>query len=323
MQTDLLVAQAGTQSVFQTAVTPTVKLMQMKSLEIEAAADVQVPKTILSNLGPGDTPVTLGADAKFRFEQYALYEDINYWLENIYGTATPSGAGPYTRDSTSPLTTAPTNRILTLLKGGAGSNQAVRLTGGLLNELTIKGGARQFVMVSGSGVGKVADINTLASLSNRSVNHVLGRHAALYVDAAGGTIGTTAVTATNFEYEFKIKAPRTPLPYIGESTANDFSPEAYDYSLKLHLEWNATSAAYVTEYLSATTPHQRQIRIVHDDTANRQLRIDFAGANDGKVKFWASRNGRATLDATYVGVYNAALAAYNKIRTINSVSALP
>lgn len=324
MQNDLLQVQAFTESSWATAGTPTVKLMQVKQFKITGDSKVENPDTMLGQLGPGDQVVTLAHAGKFTFEQYGLYEDLCYWWENLFMQATPSGAGPYDRAYNAPLASAPTIRPYTLMHGASGASNAVRAVGSLVTDLEVKFSSRDYLMVSGSGVCKqVEQGQTLASLNSRAVNHILGRHLALYVDAIGGTVGSTAITLSAFEGSLKIKAPRSLLDYINSPTAGDYSWQKYSASLTLHVEWNATTSPWTSEILSTTTPHRRLIRIQGDDTANRQVRLDMAAASDGKIDFWKGKNGRCSVDVTYALFNDSTFGNYLKTSVKNGLSTLP
>lgn len=323
MLTDLMQVQIGTESTWGTPVTPTAKLARVRKKPdvIQANVAAEVAEDQMASLGPSGEAVLLAHSGAFALDQAGLYEDINYWLESIVGAVTPSGVGPYTRAGVAPLAAVPTSpKKYTVYHGDA--TEGLRLQGGIVNSLTIKGESKGRVETSVAGLGESVDAGTPAALSDRTVTPILGAHGAVYVDAWGATIGTTAIASSAYAFELAIGAPRELKTYLGSVIPTDWNENKLTGVLKLTLEWNATTSAYFTGILSTSAIWQRQVRLKFDNTANYQLQMDFAGTALEAPR-WASRNGVTTFDVTLTATYNSTLANWFKYQTKNQLSTLP
>lgn len=317
----LIQYQAGTESTFATGVTPTVKLMDVVSGSLDANVQTEVPKVQDGSYGPSDEGVLLFHEGGANLEQLATYEDVCYWLDNQLGQATPSGAGPYVRAYSMPAGTAITPRVLTLYKGASGSGNSARLTGGLIQSSTIAGQSDGYTKISGPWLGAaVQPGQTLQSLSNRTVNKIMRRHWALYVDAWGGTMGTTAITNAMFNFELQLLTPRMGLGY-GAVSAVEYSTDDYDAKLKLRVRFKANTSAWLTDIFSASGVFERQVRLVATDST-RICQLNFAGINEGASKLWESEKGVMTFEVAMMARYNSALGNSFTASVTNGVSAL-
>jgi len=323
MLQDLLQVQIGTESTWNTSVTPTAKLarVRMKPDIIQADVLAEVAEDQMASLTPSGEAVLLGHSGKAALDQAGLYEDVNYWLESICGAATPSGAGPYTRTGNAPTTAAPASPKKFTLFHGDGT-EGIKMTGSIVNSLVIKGESRARVETSVGLVGGTVLAGTPAALSDRSVNPILGAHGSVYVDTWGGTIGTTVLTGAAYAFELALGSPRALKTYLGSIVPTDWNENKLTGVLKLTLEWNATTSAYFTGILSTSAVWQRQIRLSFDNTANYNLRLDFAGTALEAPR-WSNRNGIVTFDVVLTATYNATLGNWFKYQTKNQLAALP
>lgn len=322
---DLLVIQAGTQTDFVTPQsTPTVKLMGVTDLTIPPGVTALLHHDRRGSLAPGH----LANLSEIRpdgisMEQLGLYEDICYALDNLMGQSTPSGTGPYTYDYAAPIGAVPTPRILTLLYGDATNCYA--LNGTLIKKMTISGENGQPMTCSFDIMGRDFGSDSLAALSDRSVNVAMGDHMAVYIDAWGGTIGSTLIAATAYSYELVIDSKRKGDIYLGNLAASSYheddGSEGWDGTLKLSLEFNAASKAQFDALISQSVLYQRQIRLQSTSGTN-QITFDFAGVSEQAPEFGSDRDGVLTFDIELRGMYNQTLGNWFKAQVVNSVSSL-
>lgn len=317
--------QAGKETTWGTAVTPTVKIMgaDVGSVKFSSKRESPVHKWINGSLGPGAVGTLNSVMGELSWSGTVLYEDIAYFLDGIFSEATPSGAGPYTRAYTGATTASTTPRIFTIVYGQG--SDTYKVAGCILNELTIKGTWNGPLTYDVSFIGQQQTAGTLAALSDRAVNVVMGNHVALSIDALGGTIGTTAVATTAFDFEWKINANRAAKGYFGSVLAQGWEGNTYESSLKLSMEMNATSRAYLATIFGATPAvYQRLVRISADDTANRRLRIDGGWHLSEDPELFDDRDGVLTADFNFEAIQdNGAFANWVSVSSINGVSALP
>lgn len=323
MLTDLLQLQWGTETTWGTPVAPTVRLhgVRMKPDIIKAAIEAEVMEEQISRLGPSAEADLLAHSGAAAWDNAGIYEDINYPLESMFGTATPSGAGPYVRAGTAPVAVgaSPTTpRKATLYHGDAVGG--LRLSGGLVTGLTFKAESKKRAEYAVSMIGEGVDAGTPATLSNRDINPILGAHGSIYVDAWDGTIGTTALPGAGYAVELALGSPRELKTYLGSVIPTDWNERKLTGVLKMTLEWNATTDDYFTGILSQSAIWNRQIRLSFTD-GTRIMQFNFAGvALEAPV--WNDRNGIVTFDVTLTAQYNAALSNWFTYSNTCGVAAL-
>ena len=238
---DLLQTQVGKQTVWATAVAATAKLMGIQDIKLNPNTRGKVYHDIRGSLAPGTIAALTEAMPDGKMSWLGLYDDMPYHLDALFGTATPSGSGPYTYTYAAPIATVPSPRIQTCIYGDA--TNCYRLTGMLPSKVVIKGSNGGPMMGSSDIFAQLFDAGSLAGLSDRAVTVAMGDHVAIYIDAWGGTIGTTAIAATAFTYEITIDTKRKPDQYLGSlspsSYHEDDGAKGWDAKLKLELEFNA------------------------------------------------------------------------------------
>lgn len=323
---DLLQVQVGKQANFTTPIAaPTSKLMGVTDLKIPPGVTALLHHDRRGSMAPG----YLANLSEIRpdgitMEQFGLYEDICYALDNLLGEATPSGVGPYTRNYGAPLGTTPMSRILTLVYGDATNCYA--LNGMLIKKVTIKGETGQPMRCSFDIMGRDFGADSLAALSDRTVNVAMGNHMAIYIDTWAGTIGTTQITSTAYAYELMIDSKRKGDIYLGNLSASSYheddGAEGWDGTLKLSLEFNATSKAQFDALISQSTLYQQQVRLASTNSANA-IRFDFAGFSEQAPDYGIDRDGVLTFDTMLRGLYNPTLGNWFAAQVVNNVSALP
>jgi hypothetical protein len=320
---DLLEVQVGTESNFGTAVTPTAKLMGIQNFALDPGIKSKVYHDRRGSLAPGYLEAIESIEPAAPLEMLVTYEDVCYLLDNLLGQATPSGAGPYTRNYAGPVGSVPSPRLLTWVYGD-GTN-CYKLTSGLLSKLTLKGETGAPMMATADLIGKDVTAGTKAALSDRSVAVAMGDHMALYIDAWGGTIGTTLLSAASWSYELTLDAKRKVDIYFGnlagQSYHEDDGANGWDVMLKLKLEFNAALKAQYDALISQAAVYQRQVRL-KSTSGTKVLQLDFAGTAEESPRFGDDRNGVLVFEVGLKGEYNAGLGNYFKAQSINSVSSL-
>lgn len=320
---DLLEFQVGTESTWGTGVTPTAKLMGVEDGTIDPGVTGEVFPDRRRSLGGGYLAALTSVMPNGKMDILGTYEDTPYYLDNLLGQATPSGSNPYTRAYSAPLGTAPSPRILTLVYGDA--TDCSQLAGALISKLVIKGENGGPMRMTADLIGKQESAGTLESLSDRTVNLVMGDHTALYVDTWGGTIGSTQISAAAFSYEITIDAKRAGQQFLGALTAGNWHEadggDGWDGELKLMLELNSASRSVLTALRSSSTLFQRQVRITNTSGTN-VVRFDFAGTSEKAPTLFTDRDGVVTFECTLKRTYNSGLANWFKAQVVNTVSSL-
>jgi hypothetical protein len=259
---------------------------------------------------------------KGEYEMLATFEDTPYIFDSAFGTATPSGTGPYVYAYTAPLTSAPTAKSFTWIYGNTQTGGGIyKLSGGVVNSFTLKGATGKPTMISGDIIGKNVTTGSFAALSNRTVEVIMGQPWVVYYDAVGGTIGTTQLTTTAVAFELKVNMNRVLVWSLDSLTPDAYEHNPWDGSLKLTLRMNATTKTEVDALVAQSATYEKQIRL-KQTSGSKIFQVDFAGVVKEPPKTYDDEDGVLTIELEFEGKYNTALANWLGASVTNSVSAL-
>lgn len=314
------------ETTWGTTGTPTVRLMGIQDAQFTPMVPAQVFRQLRGSLGPGVLAARSSTQAGANVKGVASYEDINYWLENLFGIVTPSGAGPYVRAGTAPLLVSSLNpRMMSLRKGDA--DGTYNIAGALIDEFTITCEQKvndSQMMFEAKCVGKVIATGSLASLSDRVVTPIMAADFAVYVDAVGGTAGSTVVSSTIYGFQLKFKSMRVLKPYLGSLQPGGFDQRAFvaeQQSLSLSAELNATSKAYLDSIIG-TSPWQKIVRL---KATNGSLvhQFDMGIQAPDAFPIVDENNGVKVLKVVGNAIEASGLGGWLAYSNTNAVSALP
>lgn len=320
---DLVEYQVGSEAAWGDGAAATAKLMGLNSLTLPPTVEAQMIEEMRGSLARSKTVELANVEGGGEFEGMLSFEDICYWFDALFGQATPSGAGPYTYDYSAPAGTAPSLRTLALYKGFGST--CYKLEGGVISELTISGETGQAALgVSGSLMGENVVTGSLASLSDRDVNYVLGSGLELWIDTFGSSPGTTQITGLSFlSFELSIASNVVLDPSLTSLTPAGYHPRKYSGSLQVHLELNATTKAFLDAILGASAVFQRIVRIKSTRGTN-SLTLDFAGSTLEAPEPITEADGLVSLDFTLEDTEDASgLGNWFVAEVINDLSSLP
>lgn len=315
---DLLAVQIGKETTWGTSVNPTAKLMLVTDITLTPIVESTVHEDMRGSLAPGHVATLDSVGGEASMEVVLSYEDVSYILDNLFSEATPSGGGPYTRDYPAPTTAVTTPRLLTLVQGQG--SFVYGLHGGLITSTTISLASNAPWTASSDLIGKRVVEDAFASLSDRTVTPIMGNDTVLYIDAWGGTIGTTAITATYMSAELSVEASRELVYGLGAVEPRTYVENRYTGSLQLVLEVTSQTEAIVNGLLAPALT-QNQIRLVATQ-GTQSLTIDFAGTLTTAPEIFTDTDGVITYDLTWDGTYNATLTNWLDITSVSSVATL-
>lgn len=315
-------AQAGKQTVLGTGVTPTIALRGVEELKISSANDVEVIGDMTQALAGGDIGIINGLAAKGSHKGWGSYEHICYWLENLFGEVTPTGTTTKTRAYAAPITTAPTIRLQSLVKGDSVVG-AYRMVGAMSSSLTLRAEPKKRLQVSGDLVGVKLEATTLASLSAPAVNVIQAHHLdTIKWDTWAGTMGATTLANCTVRFaELMVKPDRNMRACFGNLAAQSYVESPWDGTLKLGLEFNATTKTDVDAIVGGTLT-QKQVSLAFNDTVNRQLKLEFAGTVQDDLEIFGDNDGVVTVEVTLKRTYHPTFANWLKVTSINQMAAL-
>ena len=313
--------QAGSQVSFALGVTPTVQLRGIEELMLRSKNNVIMLEDMSLGLAGPSQAVVAGIGGEGSVSAWCSYEHLAYWLDNLFGQATPSGAGPYVRAYAAPAATAPTPRLLSLVKGT--SVGAYQMVGALLSTLTLRLEQESPLRLNGDLVGNKLATDALESLADVAVNPIMANQvASIHWDAWAGTIGTTALDRCFVRMlELTVEPDRALRPCFGSITKDSYAERAWNGSLRLSLEFNATTKADVDAIIGGTLT-QRQVRVTFADGASRGLVLNFAGTVTDDLEVFADDDGVVTVEVTLTRTYHSTLGNWLTASLTNSVSTL-
>lgn len=314
--------QAGSQVTFATGVTPTVQLRGIEELMLRSKNNVVMLEDMSLGLAGPSQAVVAGIGGEGSVSAWCSYEHLGYWLDNLFGQATPSGSGPYVRAYAAPAAVAPTPRILSLVKGTSGVG-AYQMVGALLSSMTLRLEQESPLRLNGDLVGNRLATDALESLADVAVNPIMASHvASIHWDAWAGTMGTTALDRCFVRMlELTVEPDRALRPCFGSITKDSYAERAWNGSLRLSLEFNATTKADVDAIIGGALT-QRQVRVTFADGASRGLVLNFAGTVTDDLEIFADDDGVVTAEVTLTRTYHTGVGNWLTGTLTNGVSAL-
>jgi hypothetical protein len=220
--------------------------------------------------------------------------------------------------------TAP--RINSFIYGETGA--LTRVHGATLQKATFKFNREGELTMTEEYIAEdVDDDGALAALSDRSVNVAMAPDALLYIDAWGGTVGSTEITATAWSAELMVDTRRELKHKPGALIPYGYRHRRYGGNLKLRMEANATTLAFQTAVQDATAgaPVQRQIRLLatrDSSTTLKTFQVDVAGTFLNASEVFPDDDGLSMVEFEIGFTYNSTLANCLAIQNKNGVSAL-
>ena len=221
------------------------------------------------------------------------FEQVTHLLEAGIMTATPSGAGPYTRAYSLPLSTARTIKTYTLEAGNVlAPADNMEIPYGFVSEMELSGKVDEAWMMSATWLGQQWSASTLTSaLSVPAVEPALFGKTRFYVDDSGGTLGTTQISAMLLEATVKIETGIQFVP-MGNGglypVAHKYVKPAGTFTLAYELEETTGVSFVAAERAKWQAGSGRLIRLdVPGSSASRNFRMDFYAIYD---KFGAYEN---------------------------------
>jgi len=320
------VLQSAWQTAFGTPKTPaTVKLQNVSSFRLRPEFQTRALEQLRGTLAPTHQTTLDNYAGSATFEvSDETFEDINYWLEALFGSATPTGNLPYVRAYAAPTTSAVTPRFMTLQYGQ--TDEVWQLQDASVASLTLSGADNTGVQVGGSIIGGKVTAGSLASLSDRTgVTRMSGCMASVAI-AAWDSSSFTTLANSAFSWELSINSNREYRGYLGNCTPTAYSDQKWNGQLRLSFELNDTTDDHLIAMLGASSAIlEKQVRITYKTgtgSGERSMVITFAGHSMQAPELFQDRNGVTTYDLVLDGVYNPTLANWLKIETASETAVL-
>lgn len=312
--------QIGKETSWGTAVAQTIILAGVEELTLADGFEVIGNKEI-GSLAPnqrGGAIVAVMGSASMK--QRASFDHVGLIFDSLFGTATPSGVGPYTRTYNAPRTAQPTRSFFTLhnsYNGLAGHS----LLGALASSLTMTIEAKQYVMLDVGFVGRNQAQDTTDSLSESSVAWMLAHNTTLSLGTYGGSLSALDCKVKRVEFIFN---SNTKVNHgISSIEGCDYNYGDVECKLKFVAETNDSATLAIVNAMMGPTPTlvKREAQIVVDD-GTYSLDLDFSGMLATPPSLYTDIDGVSTFELEFDADFDSStnLTSYVDIELINNVA---
>lgn len=321
------VLQLGWQSAFATANgTATRKLQNVSSFKLRPELETRALDQLRGTMAPThQTTLDRYLSSATAETSDTDFEELNYWLEMLFGTVTPSGsANPYTRAYAAPTTSAITPRPATLQFGQ--TDEVWQMQDATVTSLTLSGAANSGVSVGASLMGGKVIAGALQTLADVTTGtRMTGCMASVAIETWDGNT-FTPLASSAFSWELSVNANREYHNFLGECTPTASYDNKWSGQLKLSLELNTSTDDYLIAMLAAAnTILEKQVRIIYtvgSSTTLRSMTLTFAGHTMQAPELFQDKNGLMTYDLVLDGVYNPTLTNWLTFETKSALATL-
>lgn len=323
--------QLGAESTAGTAVAATALWRGMGTLDDEREV-VNVEEDI-GYLGGVDRTYVSSLGGAITFEETpATFEQLPYLLaagiKNVTsGTADTGGSGyiyTYTFATTS------TNTVQSYTVEGGDNQQEEEMYYGVVTSVGLSGAGGEALSMSADWVGRQVQKGTFTTQpSVPTVEEILVSKGTLYIDAASGTIGSTAVSDTLLSYELSIETGII-RKWTGDNNSLDFSFIQYtDYMVELSVTFEHNGSA-VSEKDNWRNETARLIRLdlagsslttAGSSHSAKLLRLDLPGKWTD-FEALSDQDGNDVVAGTFRSQYDPTYAGGPEIVVVNELSSL-
>jgi len=322
--------QLGVESAKGTAVAATA-LWRGQGV-IEDQTEVMFPEEDIGYLSGIDRSYIPRNMAAITFEQTpATFEQLGYILDAGVKTVSgvQDGAGTdYVYTYTFPTTAV--NSIKTYTIEGGDDQQAEEMEYAFVKSFTLAGAAGEAWTVTADWLGRqVSTTSFTGSISVPTVEEILFQKGKLYIDAIGGTIGSTQKSNTLLKAELAVTTGwQEYFTADGNLYFTAHKSTKPEVVLTLTFEHDGTSVAEKANWLAETA---RLIRILVEGStvatpgttySNKTLIIDLAGKWERFEKL-DEQDGNDIVAGRFRSAYDPTSASFAEIAIVNELSALP
>jgi hypothetical protein len=257
------------------------------------------------------------------------FEQLPHILEAGIGTVTPTGANPYVYTYSMP-TANTVNTIKTYTWEAynvIAPTDYREMAYSFVEDFTLSGAAGEAWMMAANWLGRTPVTGTAtAALTLPTVEEALFPKTKLYIDASGGTIGTTLVSGVLMGFELSVTTGLVIVP-VGDGNlyfaAHKFVRPEVTFTLTMELEQTAGASRVNTERTAAEADTVRLLRLRTDgSTASRRLDIDLAAKYDLPIGAYEDSNGNTTVTFSGRAVFSQADSLFLTIAVTNTLSTL-
>ena len=257
-------------------------------------------------------------------ETELTFEQVAHVFEAGIETATPGVTPTFTRDYAYPVNaTAKTIKTYTLESGNKTVGDGNETAYAFVESFTLSGRVGEAWKVSSNWRGRTKTVAALTgSLAIPAVEEALFNKTKIYIDAEGGTIGTTQIVGALLEASVNVTTGLVAV-FTGDGALHFTQPKNVPPSIDFTITFELESAdAVVTERAAHKAQTVRLVRLLCDgSTANKKMTIDLAGKYTS-IGTYQNSNGNTTVQLSGKAFYSSTATLFFAIELINGVDTL-
>lgn len=262
----------------------------------------------------------------------ATFENIGYILNmGVVGVAgVQDGAGTDYIYTYPFFTTAQKTPYFYTIEGGNNA-EAERMEYCFVKDFVIEGKQNEAVMRSANIMGRQVAINAFSgSPTIPTVEEILFNKGKIYIDAVGGTIGTTQVVNSLVGFKITVTSGFVGIASFDGSLYYAFVKQVAP-SIKIDFTWEHETSSSVAQKVAWRAQTPKQIRLLMEGStfgtpgttySKKSLIVDVAGKWEKFGPLTESAGDDTVVGTFHVG-YNSTAALYAQIKLANELSALP
>ena len=266
--------QVGLETAWGDLAVPTVQLVGIEDCKITPRVESTQIKdkrgTTMPAYAAAATVNRIWAEAQV--SGVVNYSHLRHWLDAMFGI---DATDVYNYIAELDPTTA--IRSFNLLQGQP--DVSYSMGGAVLDKLNLVGSNNGPMMFNAHLLGKGSVTDILEALTDDTVVWAMGHHLALWIDPIGGTVGSTAVATTAFNFNANIEVDRKLVWHLGDLNPSGFRHGKWGGSLSLSLEMTSDMQAILDEIIhEEIEPHGYLVRIRATDALTTSIfTLDFSG----------------------------------------------
>lgn len=316
--------QLGRETTAGTAVAATV-IWRGPAADIENALEVIEAEENVGLIVPSSRTYVsqLGATIAIP-ETEATFEHLPHVFEGGIKTVSTSGTGPYVRSGYAPGTaSANTIKTYTIESGNAIAGDGNKMEYSFVESFTLSGKSGEAWKLASNWRGRQKTVAAMTgSLSVAAVEEMLFGKTSFYIDATGGTVGTTQKTGVLLEASIEVETGLQPIHTadgVLYFTSHKIVPPSLEFSITLELE--SDSGVVAAERVFLGSQAIRLFQITCAGTSGRTFTGKWAGKYTS-IAAYQNSNGNTTVQLSGKAYYSSTDSLFFDFSVTNNVAAL-
>lgn len=299
LESFLNVVHAGEQSAWGSAVTPDTYIVGVTEHRARVETTIHRPDNEHGLAGPSDLAQVTRRSVQLNITDEPVYEQLQIWLDMLFGKASPSGSGPYTRTYVGPLYEAITPQFYTFGRGQNGFYFTYPDTAAKTLEFrySVDDGfiLTATLLSSDQEPATWTAINRPAGLTPIPV-----LNAKVFIDLPSASPGTTEIPGVLRSATIHIDNGLHYKYFPGSERAQGYGTGKWDVYIQATLEMTSTVQNLYNEVLTAIPDlPERWVRLQFQKDSDHDLMFTLFGTLESSGDDWGDADGNVVWDVTF------------------------